>query len=464
VTAAVWTAVLAVALGQPPAEPRPARLALTPAAAPVPALKYRLLPALPERTPGNAALWWLRAGSALTERRVRLTDKQYDWVNHEATDDAVSLDDVRRLVEAAQPALELADLAARREYCAWDDAPLTLKSFNLMMPDAQRFRELSAVLGLRCRLELADRQFDRAARTLQTGLALARHVAAGRSVIHTLIGLNIAAGMLRHAEEWVGTPGAPSLYWALTDVPRPFLDLRQTFENELSILDRSFPALHNLARDPKTPQEMRRLGEDLFRSLYAALGQPKDEWAARLELVGMTAAAYPEAKQYLLKQGRSAEQVEALPALQAVLIRALGEYDRWRDDTLKWAELPYPQAGPGLRQTQRYLNELGPALRVLPVFRVVPPLERVALTRARLERKIAGLRCVEAVRLFAATHDGKLPAALDEIKEVPVPVDPMSGRPFGYTLRDGRAVLTAPAPAGEPAAENAWRYELAIRR
>ncbi len=353
-SAVACTAVLVAALGQIPVEPAPTRLALTPAAAPEPALKYRLLPALLDRTPGNAAPWWLRAGSALTERRVRLTEKEYAWVNHEAPDDSVSLADVRRLVEAAGPALELADLAARREFCAWDDAPLTLKRFNLMMPEAQRFRELSAVLGLRCRLELASRQFDRAARTLQTGLALARHVAQGRSVIHTLIGLSIAAGMLRHAEEWTGTPGAPNLYWALTDVPRPFIGLRQTFANELAVLDRSFPVLRDLARDPKTPQEMRRLGEEMLRALREVSGQPADEWASRLELVALTAAAYPEAKQYLLKHGRTVAQVEAMPALQAVLIQMLEEYDRWRDDSLKWAELPYPQAGPGLRQAQRY--------------------------------------------------------------------------------------------------------------
>ena len=161
-----------------------------------------------------------------------------------------------------------------------------------------------------------------------------------------------------------------------------------------------------------------------------------------------------------------AAQVEALPALQAVLIYVLDEYDRWRDDTLKWAEMPYPQAGPGLRQTRRRLEALGPSLRALPLIQVVPPLEQVAAARARLERKLAGLRCVEAVRLYAAAHDGKLPAALDAFKEVPVPADPVTGRPFGYALREGRAVLVAPPPAGETAVapDHAWRYELTVKR
>src|SRR3954469_4629169 len=53
------------ALAQQPAEkpaepPKPKELALSPAAAPVPALKYRLLPSVTELKPGDAAPIYLR--------------------------------------------------------------------------------------------------------------------------------------------------------------------------------------------------------------------------------------------------------------------------------------------------------------------------------------------------------------------------------------------------------------------
>ena len=54
--------------------------------------------------------------------------------------------------------------------------------------------------------------------------------------------------------------------------------------------------------------------------------------------------------------------------------------------------------------------------------------------RTRMDRRVAALRCVEAVRLYAAAHDGKLPPSLDEIKDVPVPRDPVDDKPFGYRL------------------------------
>jgi hypothetical protein len=50
---------------------------------------------------------------------------------------------------------------------------------------------------------------------------------------------------------------------------------------------------------------------------------------------------------------------------------------------------------------------------------------------------------VEALRLYAAAHEGRLPATLDQITEVPVPLDPVSGRAFDYRLNGDTAVLTS---------------------
>jgi hypothetical protein len=181
-------------------------------------------------------------------------------------------------------------------------------------------------------------------------------------------------------------------------------------------------------------------------------------------LAGVVAATYPDAKKHLLKNGRSAEQVEAMPSLQAVLIYVLDEYDRWRDDTLKWAELPYYQAGPGLIQTRRQLESLGPSLRVLPLIQVMPAVERVSFARARLERKLAGLRCVEALRMYAASHEGKLPGTLAEVSDVPIPRDFVTGRPFDYALKGDRSILSTPLVGDSYYADEPWRYELTMKR
>jgi hypothetical protein len=50
----------------------------------------------------------------------------------------------------------------------------------------------------------------------------------------------------------------------------------------------------------------------------------------------------------------------------------------------------------------------------------------------RLDRKIALLRTMEAIRMFAADNSGRLPGSLAEITSVPIPVDPVTGKGFLY--------------------------------
>ncbi len=60
-----------------------------------------------------------------------------------------------------------------------------------------------------------------------------------------------------------------------------------------------------------------------------------------------------------------------------------------------------------------------------------------------IERWLAAIQCVEAVRLHAAINEGLFPASLDEITDVRVPLDPVMRRPFGYTLQDGNISLSS---------------------
>jgi hypothetical protein len=50
-------------------------------------------------------------------------------------------------------------------------------------------------------------------------------------------------------------------------------------------------------------------------------------------------------------------------------------------------------------------------------------------------------RVIEALRIYAAAHNGILPEALNPLTEVPVPDDPATGEPFIYRADDGAAIL-----------------------
>jgi hypothetical protein len=52
------------------------------------------------------------------------------------------------------------------------------------------------------------------------------------------------------------------------------------------------------------------------------------------------------------------------------------------------------------------------------------------------------MKIIEAIRYYAAVHDGRPPDSLEAIKEVPVaPTDPMTGKPFGYKVEGRTAIV-----------------------
>ena len=67
---------------------------------------------------------------------------------------------------------------------------------------------------------------------------------------------------------------------------------------------------------------------------------------------------------------------------------------------------------------------------------LLPDLLGPMAAQARLERQLAALRVIEALRMYAAGHGSELPDKVADVTEVPAPDDPVTGRPFEYS-RDG---------------------------
>jgi hypothetical protein len=79
-------------------------------------------------------------------------------------------------------------------------------------------------------------------------------------------------------------------------------------------------------------------------------------------------------------------------------------------------------------------------------------------------RKIQSLRVIEAVRHHLATHDGKFPETLDEIQDLPIPLDPLTGQPFEWKVDGDSAVLKAPPlPADVIQSSHTLEYHLRVR-
>ena len=118
------------------------------------------------------------------------------------------------------------------------------------------------------------------------------------------------------------------------------------------------------------------------------------------------------------------------------------------------------------RELDRELEKANPLgggedRELLPIAKnLLPAMQAVRAVQVRSERDIAALRVIEALRMYAAEHAGGLPAKLDEIHEVPVPLNPATGKPFVYHLDGAVAVLELPLSDGIPGVNR--RYEIKI--
>ena len=296
---------------------RQIELTLHPAKAPKPRNKYQLLPKDKELSDSDALPLYKRAIQSLPKDSQR-DQKIRQWVKTQLN--KLPRKQVQSTLQQLKPTLQLVEQAARCNQCNWppfDPEPLP--------QNLSEYRKLAYLLSLQARLQIAQGQYDQAVGTIQTGLAMARHVGKGPTLVQRLVSIAIAALMCGQLEQFVQSPDAPNLYWALQSLPKPFVDL-----------------------------------------------------------------------------------------------------------------------------TEQIVLE-SPEIR-----------ERPLLLMNRLDRHVAALQCIEALRLYAAVRKGKFPTALTEITNIPIPDDPVNKKPFVYSSTGYKAVLEAPAPKGATA-KDAMRYQLTLK-
>lgn len=460
------TAVRATqAASAPPEGPRQIRLAPQSTAKEVEAFRYRLLPDPRDHISGNAAPLWRFAGDALREAKHQMTDRERDWLGTPLAN--LPRKDVHDFLADYTAALRLARQAACREHCDWEVPPVTFQSIQVYLPmvHLQRCREMAILLSIQFRLQLVEGHFEDAAETLQTGFALARHFCQGNMLIELLVGVAIDAIMFSRVEEWIQTPGSPNLYWALTALPPLQGNLRRSTEYEMNSLYRSFPRLSRLRRETLTAREADALVNEIIDCLSKMLDMlPKEAVAFKKQVAAIPEGTmYPQARKHLIDLGRPAKEVDALPKPQVVLLWYVDQYDRAWDDVFKALTVPTWQARPLMEAANEKFRSSDNVFLTL----LGPAVHKTWLASVRFERQLAGLRCAEALRLHAAKHEGKPPAKWRDITEVPLPIDPFTGKGFDtlYQMTDGRGILEIPPPPppGMPASLGR-RYELAPPR
>jgi hypothetical protein len=432
---APFLACVALAAVPPPqAEARPEtviRLTVSPAAAPKPALRYLLLPELKEMTPGNPIPNYLRA----------LLDQDFT-----AEPDALG-----------PAALRAADRAARMDKPDWGILDkMRADGIGLLLPDVQKLRGLANDLQGRFRGEVARGRFDDAIVTAKTMFALARHLHEHPTLIGQLVGIAIAQVAIAPLEEMLEQPGCPNLYWALANLPHPLVSLEKGMEGERTFVDAEFKELTD--REPMSAAALRKVIAriDEIRRLEA---QPERSTRAWLDKRSKDAKYLTAARGRLVESGVPEDWLARFPADQVLLLDEKREYEVRRDEAMKYGNLPTWEAVPLLEKLPPLPKENEGLFTIF-----LSGLERVRVAQGRLEQRIALLRHVEALRLYAVAHGGKLPAKLADAG-VPLPPDPFTGQPFRYKLDGDTAhvIGTPPASRKNDPSHNV-RYEITIRK
>ena len=458
---------------QAPAEPpKTVKITLHPMAAPRPVLKYQLLPHFLDRRPGNAAVLWNRIPAERTAFFTELYKEGGDWDKFEAWMQ-IPLGDPRekqlrskidRTLGDSQLFRDM-DRAARFESCDWQFPIREGNPIAMLIPEVQQTRTFSRLLAAKARLEIAEGRYGQAVETMQTCFSLARHVAKGQTLVNGLVGIAIAGNMTNQIEQWVQRPDAPNLYWALTTLPRPLVDLGPAFEAESSFFDLQFPGLRDLETKDADAEQWRALLEKTVAGWMEIVPMTGGNGAVfpahRTMITAFAVQAYPVARQYLIDHGRSAAEVDAMPVAKAVLLCAVETFHVLADEEFKLMLLPYQEAEPffdgidrELKKTRGELSEVIPFATLL-----LPALKAAKSSEARMGLIVARLRIFEALRIYAAGHDGKLPDRLDEITELPIPRNPFDDLPFDYHRDGNHAVLDCRhGPPGMP-----WRYEITMQ-
>ncbi len=462
----VCAALLALSLParageQPAANETVIRLKVPPAPAPKPALRFQLLPEMSEQEPGNAVLGYLKS---VAEQNVFLAegDKHEKWLEMPLKDFPVK--EVRAAGFGKDSSLfQRVDAAARLDHADWQTMlPLRKQGYRLLIPEVQQMRALARGNALRLRADAAERDFNDSIVAGKTLLAMGRQLGDHPTLIGDLVGIACVNMAIAPLEEMLQQPGCPNLYWALSDLPDPLVSIRPGLQGERMVFA-TFGGLNS--RRSMTAAELQQAIDQIDAILrptgteHRKVAPPVRDPRGWITAQSQDESKVRAARQRLAASGLPEERVRQFPALQVVVLDDQLTATIQFDELSKVLMLPYWQGEKTIRALQ---PKKGDEDRLFAEF--VPAVLKVRHAQVRMQQRIALLRCVEALRLFSADNDGRLPARLEDL-HVPVPVDPVTGQPFRYSADGATATIRGTPPAGmEKMAPYNVRYEVTIAK
>jgi hypothetical protein len=425
---------------------------LTPVAPPKPALKYQLLYSdRADRLSGNAALLYLDAvlmmGPDAKEKGIKAL------AAYESKDMATFTSLAKEL--DIPTVLDELELAARREECDWQP-PFRERGVYTMLPHLEPLAQgITRLVKVKALQQIEDGQAEEAIRTLRLGYELSSKVGREPAMVSSLVSLAIMKQMNSALAQLMNRPESPNLYWALCSIPSRQSIFCHSMDSERSFVEPSIPNFMRLrAGEQLSADEWR----GLFDQVWAILTSTPGDGRKRLDPVEH---ARPETLRKAREEFARSNQMSEAEVAKVDPIIVLGnfyyrQFGAVFDEQYKLRRLPYPLILPKAKEHSAAVARIQDEQPENP-FQVYS-FESSIRRFAEVDRQLAALTAVEALRSYAASNDGKLPMRLEDVAETPVPDNPATGEPFEYRVEGDKAVLS------DTQFEPALRYTVQIRK
>lgn len=443
-----------------------------------PALSIALIPNEFDLIDGNAAVQYMQA-LAFAEQQAPLEAMRefqrkggreaeaagknwsqaepYVWL--ETAPNALPLERVRKYLSYSGFQTRYLDEALKRRDCNFDRNIRAVENpMGFLLPEVQALREVSRHQSMRFRLAIAEDRPQDAIHIFAQQLALGHHLDQEEFLVSNLIGIACASIGTRDAFYLSETATAPNLYWAIAALPQPLVSMRRALAYEREFAFEQFKQFREVDEEP--------LPASYWQRFVAELAQGTEGWggvdlrwpmgieapAGQALLIG---SAYPGAKLFLIEElSMDSAAVEALPVTQVVFLAVRRLYEQVRDEAFKIQYLPSPQrVGFSPDQALEVANDKYGWINGLGEL-FLPSIGSALSARNRLQQQLALLQTIESIRDHMASHDGRLPEQLSDLR-LPAPSDPVTLKPLEYVYQAGRAKLSGAVASGA-------KYELVL--
>jgi hypothetical protein len=457
IAVAAWLCLVQPGLAQTAPKSDVRTFELVPVAPPTPVLKYELLYRWGDRRPGNAAIQYMTATELMNDAYIKKIDDAGDAYdrkqsNFEALAAALDRPNIYALLE----------LGGRCETCDWQ-LPLREQGAQAMLPYLGQLLHLARTLECRAVLQARGGNTQQALETVRVGYELSRKVANCPILISGLVGVRISVMASDALAEVMNRPESPNLYWALASLPRPFLRLADNIEAEgAAYAGASIPELGTKRLDSLSAEEWRRIFKQ-FVEFGTASPPPApleaQPWNDERAIAEEITRDLPKAQEdYAQRYGLSADQVAHLDGFKVVCTFWYQQWLNWTEEARAVVSMPYPQIIARFRESTEKYQRMQKDEPANAFLMWVGSFDRAATTYARGDRLRAALADVEAIRSYAAAHDGALPANLQDITDTPALENPLTGRAFEYRVDGENATLS------DSQAEYPLSYTIRIRK